>query len=98
MEFMSLLISKYSVILLDLYLFFFCFLRGEDDFIFINACLKDQKSLFLTEDMLRDHKFYLRGIGTVFKRWIESKRIIPFNLQPENKEAARTFKLIVCLN
>ncbi len=48
--------------------------------------------------MLRDHKFYLRGIGTVFKRWIESKRIIPFNLKPENKEAARAFKLIVCLN
>ena len=39
--------------------------------------------------MLRDHKYYLRGVGLAFKRWIESKRIITvYNLMPETKDGA----------
>ena len=31
--------------------------------------------------MLRDHKYCVRGVGVMFKRWIEFKRITPSNFR-----------------
>jgi hypothetical protein len=49
------------------------------------AALQEKKTMIVTQDFLRDHKYCVRGVGLMFRRWLESKKIAPLQIESKNK-------------